>query len=210
MARRSSESGQAQHGATGRNNILAVPRAIDRFLSSRNDLSERQKTAIECLLRGLSDQETAAQLGVDRGTVFRWRQNIAFARELDRQRKLRSEQAANQLQSMLPSALKILQQQLDSTDPRDRMRAVSVLLRFATPSRLGGTAATAVVTAAGAGTTRPAPHSAEAQARAAEKEHVDDLIDFIEAPLPGEPGAPETMGDELDDEDEDEEDCVDT
>ena len=199
-----------QQDATPCNNILRGDEPIDRFLRRRNELTQRQQNAVEMLLQGLCDQEVATRIGVDRTTVFRWRQNIAFARELDRQRRLRSEQATNQLQSMLPSALKILQQQLDSAESRERMRAVSVLLRFATPSRLGTNAAIAATAAAAANgaaaaesaakPARPARNSAEAQARAAANQHVDDLIAYIEAPLPGEPGCPEEMADESDDE----------
>lgn len=139
---------------------------------------------------------------MDRSTIFRWRQEIAFARELDRQRRLRSERAANQLQSMVPSALKILQQQLDSSDGRERMRAISILLRFATPGRLGTVAAPGAGAVAGAGgggsggAAKPQPPDAAVKAAQAEsKRHTDDLIAFIEAPLPGEPGAPEDMTD---------------
>ena len=68
-----------QRDATGCNNKKILPRAIDLFLCSRNDLSENQRNAIELLLRGFADQEVAAQLGVDRGTVFRWRKTIAMS-----------------------------------------------------------------------------------------------------------------------------------
>ena len=179
----------AQHGATGRNN-KKMPRApIDVFLSARNDLSERQKSAIDLLLRGLSDQDVASQLGVDRGTIFRWRKSIAFARELDRQRKILWQQSAAQLQSMVQPALDILRAQLNDADPKSRLRAAALLLRFATPSRLA-----------------PATASAAAAEKAAKKEdqqHFQDVIDFIEAPVPGQPGAPEAMTALDDDEDND-------
>jgi transposase len=181
-----------QQGATPGNNIRQGDLLIDRFLRRRNELSERQKNAVELLLQGLSDQEVAAHVRADRSTIFRWRKLTAFVGELDRQRQLRAERAANQLQSMVPSALKILQQQLESEDDRERLRAVSILLRFATPGRLASAA-------------RATP--AEKAAHSETQQHMNDLIDFVEAPLPGEPGAPETMEGELPEEDEDEYDA---
>jgi hypothetical protein len=209
-----------QRPATPCNQILAPTHAIERFLRSRNELSQRQRNAVELLLQGLSDQEAAAQVGVDRSTIFRWRKSIAFARELDRQRRLRCERAANQLQSMVPSALSILRQQLESDDPKQRIRAATILLRVATPGRLAPTAPTnptAAPSAASPAAPPPARHGAEAAARAQEKREIDDLIAYVEAPLPGEPGAPEDLddldedanddlGDEEDFDDEDDDD----
>ena len=183
MPQDSSDS-PAQHGATGRNNIYSQTDAIGRFLRSRNELSERQRTAVELLLRGMGDQEVATQLGVDRGTVYRWRQSLAFQRELDRQRRLLWEQSASEIQSMVAPALGILRKQLTGDDPKLAMRAAGVLLRFATPSRL----------APSAGRDKLDP------AFDAEKQFGDDLIAYVEAPLPGQPGAPEDMAETEDEE----------
>jgi hypothetical protein len=65
------------------------------------------------------------------------------------------------------------------------MRAAAILLRFATPSRLA-----------------PASVAAEKSAKAEDKQHFQDVIDYIEAPLPGQPGAPEDMVYESDEGDE--------
>ena len=180
----------AQQGATPRNNNFSRDPVIERFLRSRNELSERQRTAVELLLRGLADHEVAAQVGVDRGTVFRWRTaSVAFQRELDRQRRALWEQSAGKIQSMVEPALSILHAQLTSGDPKLAMRAAAVLLRFATPSRL----------------VPASPHHAPGAAAAdPNKQYVDDLIAYCEAPLPGQPGAPEDMRDE--DEEDDAED----
>jgi hypothetical protein len=178
---------RAPHGATPRNNNFSRDPVIDRFLRSRNELSERQRNAVELLLRGMSDQEVSAQLGVDRGTIFRWRsKSVAFQRELDRQRRALWERSAGRIQAMVDPALEILQKQLASGDEKVALRAAAVLLRFATPSRL-----------AGLGNAGTPPD--------ASKQLGDDLIAYVEAPMPGEPGAPEDMVDELD-EDEEEDD----
>ena len=114
----------APHGAAPRRNIFQPDPVIERFLKFRNELSERQRKAVELLLRGLSDQEVANQLGVDRGTVLRWRsKSVAFARELDRQRRRLWEQSAAEIQSMVGPSLSILRKQLASADERARPSA---------------------------------------------------------------------------------------
>ncbi len=181
------KSKHVQHGATGRSNIFAARDPIDRFLRSRNELSQRQRNAVELLLRGLSDQDVAAQLGVDRTTIFRWRKSIAFQRELDRQRRALWEQSAGKIQSMVEPALAILHGQLTSSDPKLAMRAAAVLLRFATPSRL---APGALLSSSSSSPDAPGKTSNS------DKQYVDDLLAYVDAPMPGQPGAPEDMGEE--------------
>ena len=92
---------------------------------------------------------------------------------------------------MVGPALSILRKQLASDDERTAIRAAGVLLRFATPSRL-----------AAAGTASSSPDDDAKAAARANKQYVDDLIAYVEAPLPGQPGAPENMTDDgLDEED---------
>ena len=170
-----------QQGATSSNNISAHPTAIERYLRNRNELTERQRNAVALLLQGHSDQEVAGQLNVDRTTIFRWRKSVAFAREMDRQRKLIWEQSVTQIQSMVQPALTILHRQLTSDDPQQAMRAASVLLRFATPSRL------------------LAP-SATTDASKSARQFEQDLFEYIDSPMPGQPGAPEDEEDLTDDE----------
>jgi hypothetical protein len=133
---RNSTNSPAQQGATGRNNISDDRDPLGRFLRSRNDLSERQRNAAELLLRGMGDQDVARHVGVDRGTIFRWRQTIAFQRELDRQRRVLWERSALEIQSMVGPALGLLRKQLEGEDTQLAMRAAGTILRFATPSRL--------------------------------------------------------------------------
>ena len=176
-----------QRDATGCNNKKIAASAINLFFRSRKDLSEKQKNACALLLQGLSDEQVAAQVGVDRTTTFRWRKSLPFARELDRQRKILWQQSAAQLQSMVQPALDILRAQLTDTDPKLRLRAAAILLRFATPSRLSSATDDA------------------AFAKKQDKQHIDDIMAYVEAPLPGQPGAPEDMvesdNDDLEDED---------
>jgi hypothetical protein len=131
-----SDSRDAQQSATQRHIISKPAPSHPVNPRSGTGLSERHQIAIELLLRGLSDQAVASQLGVDRGTVFRWRRAPAFQQELNRQRQAIWEQSATEIQSMISPALAILRAQLTGTDPDAAFRAASVLLRFATPSRL--------------------------------------------------------------------------
>jgi hypothetical protein len=104
------------------------------------------------------------------------------------------EQSAGQIQSMVKPALSILQKQLESDDQKVALRAAAVLLRFATPSRL--------VSALGG--TSPSPAAGDdAQSS---KQYVDDLIAYVDAPLPGQPGAPEDMVDDEDEAEDEEQD----
>jgi hypothetical protein len=140
------------------------------------------------LLQGTSDADVADAVGVDRTTIFRWRNTVAFAREIDRQRRLRRERADNRLQSMLGDAVEVLKKQLESADPRLAVRAAHILLRYGvSPARRRVSGV-------------PRPDDSEAVARAEQKRFGDDLIAYIEAPVPGQPGAPEDLPDDLDDE----------
>jgi transposase-like protein len=110
--------------------------SIARILLSRRQLSQTQQNAIPLLLQGLSDAQVAQQLNVDRTTLFRWRQDKNFATELEKQRQVLCRQSITRLQSMLEPALDILQKQITGDDPRTALRAASILLRVATPTRL--------------------------------------------------------------------------
>ncbi|MGB7159850.1 MAG: helix-turn-helix domain-containing protein [Tepidisphaeraceae bacterium] len=164
-----------QHGTAGRRNISSGESDVSRYLRSRNELSQSQLNAVELLLRGMSDQQVAGQLGVDRGTILRWRKKVAFQREMDRQRRILWERSAGEIQAMVSPALDILRKQLSSDDTKLAMRAAGVVLRFATPSRLAPGARKIVDE---------------------EKQLGDDLIAYVDAPLPGQPGAPEETFDE--------------
>jgi FixJ family two-component response regulator len=62
--------------------------AIDGKALQSDDLSERQRSALELILTGQSDVAVARQLGVDRRTIYRWRHDdVAFAAELQTRRR---------------------------------------------------------------------------------------------------------------------------
>src|SRR5688572_3934967 len=95
MSKKSENPSSRQQAATPGNNILSGERAIDLFLRSRKELSERQRTAVELLLQGSSDEMVGRQIGVDRTCIYKWRtRNVAFQREMERQRRALWEQSA--------------------------------------------------------------------------------------------------------------------
>ena len=188
-----------------------TPRGIPQWLgrpahafavSKRAHSPPRQRTAVELLLRGAGDADVGQQLGVDRGTVFRWRtQHAAFRAELERQRELAFQESVDRLRSMVQPALDIIERQMgDASDPRAALRAAAILLRFAAPRRP---------------TTGSSSAGASAAARPTAPSDTWDWIEaYVNAPLPGQPGAPEDLarafneaaadddddGDDLDDE----------
>src|SRR5437667_11918377 len=121
MSSKTCDPARMRQDATPCNNKKIPPRPIDLFLRRRRELSQRQQKAIHLLLQGLGDEQVGAQLGVDRTTIFRWRQQVAFLRELDRQRRVIWERSANQLQAMVQPALDILRAQLTGEDPKMRI-----------------------------------------------------------------------------------------
>jgi hypothetical protein len=201
MSQASNNRSRAQQGATRRNNKKIMPRELAHILMAPEELSQRQLTAIELVLRGLSDAQVAAQLGVDRGTVYRWRMSPLFRRELERQRKVLFEHSAARLSSMIEPALEILNRQLIGDDPKTALRAAAILLRVATPARLGQFAEDKK---RGLG----AEDEVDAD-DASESELGDDqweaIKSFIDSPLPGEKSAAKNSPCDDDDDDLEEE-----
>jgi hypothetical protein len=195
MSEAANDPSGAQQGATGRNKKKMSPADVARILLRNQQLTERQLSAVELLMRGLSDAQVAAQLGVDRGTVYRWRTSSLFLKELERQRKLLYEQSAARLQAMIQPALEILNRQLTGDDPKTALRAAAILLRVASPARLA----------------RFADPDNSTPRRSPADDRWEKIKAYIDAPLPGEPGAPthapweENDEDDLDDDEHDEE-----
>jgi hypothetical protein len=166
---------QAQRGATRRYSEKIKPATLSRILLRDQQLSQREQNAIPLLLRGLSDAQVAQQVGVDRGTVFRWRQDADFAAELEKQRQVVLQHSVARLQSMLEPALDILQRQITGDDPKTALRAAAILLRVATPARLQRLAN---------------PDTPGHGDSASHDPLIDELDAYINAPMPNEPGHP--------------------
>ena len=95
-----------------------------------NALSIEQQNAIELLVTGKSDRETAEACGVTRQTVNGWRnKNAAFMAELNRQRANLWTDQVERLRNMVPQALDVLADDLETGDPKLKQAAAVHILR---------------------------------------------------------------------------------
>jgi len=93
-------------------------------------LSIEQQNAIDHLLQGKSDRAVAAEVGVGRATVCEWRNHDPlFIAELNRQRSELWAEARDRLKAMANRALDVLEQQLDSADPKASLTAAKYILQ---------------------------------------------------------------------------------
>ena len=82
-------------------------------------LSVEQLNAIDILVQGRTDQETAEVVGVARETVTRWRNdNPHFTAELNRQRRLIWGDSHDRLRALASKAVDTLETSLDEGDSR--------------------------------------------------------------------------------------------
>ena len=98
--------------------------------SQGGNLSVGQLNAIDILVQGKTDQETALAVGVTRETVTRWRNdNPHFAAELNKQRRSIWAASHDRLRSLAGKAVDTLETALDSGDSRiavELMKAVGL------------------------------------------------------------------------------------
>ena len=96
-----------------------------------NDLSDKQRLAMDLLASGRSMKDTAQAVGVDHRTLFRWRQDTSFREALDQRRRELRSIAGDRLGALLEPALDVLEQQLNDRYDRARFRAAATILRLA-------------------------------------------------------------------------------
>ncbi len=93
-------------------------------------LSQEQMNAIDCLLKGQSDRAVAEAVGVSRQMVWDWRNNDPlFIAELNRQRVELWREARERLKSLANCALDVVEQQLNSGDPKAALAAAKYVLQ---------------------------------------------------------------------------------
>jgi hypothetical protein len=93
-------------------------------------LSQEQVDAIDYLLKGQSDRAAAEAVGVDRQTIWDWRNNDPlFIAELNRQRVEHWSEAHERLKSLANRALDVVEQQLNSGDPKAALVAAKYVLQ---------------------------------------------------------------------------------
>lgn len=101
--------------------------------NSLQPLDERQLRAVDLLASGRAASEVAAELGVDRTTLWRWLQEPPFAASLN-SRRLEIWQTSNdRLRALLCRAAEVLEQALAASD----IRVALALLRLGGPAELG-------------------------------------------------------------------------
>ena len=116
---------------------MAKQQAATISYKREHGLTVEQQNAIDLLVQGKSDQETASAVGVNRVTVTKWRlYDVWFQAELNRRRQDLWGTAAERLRAMLPKALAVLESELDD---RDRGLHVAVqVVKLAGLEKLGG------------------------------------------------------------------------
>ena len=93
-------------------------------------LSQEQMNAIEHLLQGKSDRAVSEAAGVSRQTVWEWRnRDPLFIAELNRQRSEMWQEAHERLKSLANRALDVVEQQLDSGNPKASLAAAKYILQ---------------------------------------------------------------------------------
>jgi len=97
-----------------------------------HSLSAEQRTAIQLLLAGHTDQHVADTVHVHRTTITRWRiYHPLFQTELNRQRQALWHNQADRLRSLLAPSLDLLHSHLASNSERSSFRAAVSLVRLA-------------------------------------------------------------------------------
>src|SRR4051812_29331232 len=90
---------------------------------SLNGLNEQQMAVIELLVLGQSYSTVAKNAGIGRRTLYRWRQEEAFAEQLAARRQEIWSEAADRMRAMVTRSLDVMEEQLGQKYDRSRVRA---------------------------------------------------------------------------------------
>ena len=98
-------------------------------------LSVAQENAVDTLVSGKTDSETAALVGVNRVTVTRWRlYSPAFLAALNLRRIEVWSAGAERLRTLIPKAIDVLGSELENAASPNRVKCALELLRLVPPS----------------------------------------------------------------------------
>lgn len=86
--------------------------------TEESGLSPKQATALAELVQGGSVADVAKAAGVDRSTIYRWKQSDLFRAEYNRHRFQLCEVVQSRLMQLADSAVSIVQQALEDRDDR--------------------------------------------------------------------------------------------
>ncbi len=99
------------------------------------NLSEKKRAAVELLALGTSYTATAKAVGVDRRTVFEWRQDELFQAEVRRRHQQLWGDAMERLHMLADPAIEVLADRLGDTWQASSFRAATTILRLVKLSR---------------------------------------------------------------------------
>ena len=108
---------------------IAEADRIRQITTEITTLSIEQLNAIDLLITGMSDRETAEKIGVARQTVTKWRlHHPALKAELERRRQELWGFSADRIRSLLPKAAEVVEQSInDPANPERLKLAVEIL-----------------------------------------------------------------------------------
>ena len=90
-------------------------------------LSIQQQNAIDLLVQGKSDRETAEAIGVSRQTVTNWRNNnTVFIAELNKQRKAVWGAQVDRIRYLISAALDVLEEDLKDTENKQLRQKAAI------------------------------------------------------------------------------------
>src|SRR5687768_5410012 len=120
----------ARQCATGRDSFQAGLHDDGLNPNAGLMLTPGQLYAIDLLSRGRSVAQVAEELGVHRGTVYRWQHDdAAFRGELLRRQRELLAHATDRLRALIDPAITVLAAELN--EPKTAHRAATALLRLA-------------------------------------------------------------------------------
>ena len=111
----------APHCTTGHDDLNKTP----------DSLNEKKQIAIELLASGKTYTTVAKKIGVDRCTVYRWRQEPEFQERLAARIHELWGESTDRLKSMVEPSLEVMAEHLEDRYDRARFRAASLVLRLA-------------------------------------------------------------------------------
>ncbi|MCI0580502.1 MAG: hypothetical protein L0332_23425 [Chloroflexi bacterium] len=99
-------------------------------MSTKRDLSPKQRQAIQSLLAGRTKSQTAAGVGVTRRTLSRWLADPTFRAALSAATDDALANAARRLAAALDDAVAVLAEVMSNKDARDpdRLRAAGLVI----------------------------------------------------------------------------------
>ncbi|MDR3562135.1 MAG: phBC6A51 family helix-turn-helix protein [Negativicutes bacterium] len=104
-----------------------VPEGPEMHQEMVSILSAEQIRGIQLLVAGKSDTEVAENIGKDRRTIFRWRQDPHFIAELNRQQKEVYESGQTRLHGLFHKAITVIENKLDEGNFKAAMEVLRLL-----------------------------------------------------------------------------------